>query len=181
MFDENGKFFKPERGSSPSPDHIMLSFCGDAKTEMAVSWRTDTETETGFVLFGEADSDEMTRVDSISDTKETDIDISRYHWVKLSGLKSGTKYRYTVGSETDRSEEFFFETEPENLDKFSFIIIADHQKGDPCHLPDYSCVGRMLRTALDRHPECRFIFTASTPAIKKISTGYFRSSQKPSG
>lgn len=160
MIDEKGNFYKPERGSSVNPDHVMLAFCGDPKTEMAVAWRTSTEVENGYVEYREPGSDKAARVESINEVKETDIDISRYHWVRLRGLKSGTKYCYTVGDETHRSEEFTFETEPENLDKFSFIIIADHQKGDPCHLPDYSCVGRMMKTALERHPECRFIFTA---------------------
>ena len=160
MKDEKGNFYKPERGSTASPDHIMLAFCGDAKTKMGVMWRTDAETEAGYVLFREEGSDCVARADALSEIKETDIDISRYNWAKLTGLKSGTKYVYTVGTDTNRSEEFTFETEPENLDKFSFIVIADHQKGDPCHLPDYSCVNRMLKTALNRHPECRFIFTA---------------------
>ena len=159
MKDENGNFYKPERGSGLYPDHIMLAFCGDAKTEMAVAWRTGTEIENGYIEYAKIGSDKIMTAQSISEIKETDIDISRYHWVRLSGLESGTKYSYTVGDSSHRSEEFTFETEPENLSKFSFIIIGDHQKGDPCHLPDYSCVGRMMRTALDRHPETRFIFT----------------------
>ena len=160
MKDENGNFYKPERGSTASPDHIMLAICGDAKSEMGVMWRTDAKTDAGYVLYHEVGSDNVMRADAVSEIKETDIDISRYNWAKLKGLKSGTKYSYSVGSDADRSEEFTFETEPESLDKFSFIIIGDHQKGDPCHLPDYSCVNRMLKTALNRHPECRFLFTA---------------------
>ncbi len=160
MIDEKGNFYKPERGSSPAPDHLMLSFCGDAKTEMAVTWRTSAEVDSGYVLYRKESDSEWIKAESTVRYKETDIDISNYHSVKLSGLTPGTKYVYTAGSDAFRSEEFSFETEAENTDKFSFIVIADHQKGDPCHLPDYSKVGAMLKDALERHPECRFIFTA---------------------
>ena len=37
MIDKNGNFYKPERGSTVNPDHIMLAFCGDAKKEMAIA------------------------------------------------------------------------------------------------------------------------------------------------
>ena len=160
MYDSNGNFYKPERGSTPAPDHIMIAFCGDPKSEIGVHWRTDADTENGFVLYREAQSEKWERTDAESLVKESDIDISRYYWAKLKGLKAGTKYVYTVGNEENRSEEFGFETEPESLDEFSFIIIADHQKGEPMHKPDYSMVGRMLKTALKRHPACKFIFTA---------------------
>lgn len=160
MYDSNGNFYKPERGSTPSPDHIMLAFCGDAKSEMSVIWRTSTDVKNGYILYRKENSTEWLKKDAVFETKETDIDISNYYSVRLGGLEAGTKYVYTVGSDDNRSDEFSFETEPENLDKFSFIVITDHQKGDPCHLPDYSMVGSMLRRALERHPGCRFIFTA---------------------
>lgn len=160
MLDKNGNFYKPERGSTPSPDHIMLSFFGDAKTSAAITWRTDESVCEGYILYSEASGGEKTKQAAVSKFFETDIDRSTYHWVRLEGLKPGTKYTYSVGDEKNRSEEFTFETEPEKLDKFSFIVIADHQKGSPLHLPDYSMVGEMLKSALKRHPECRFILTA---------------------
>ena len=160
MIDENGNFYKPERGSSAAPDHIMLSFCGNAKTEMAVTWRTSADVDSGYVLYRKSSTSDWIKAESTVRYKETDIDISNYHSVKLSGLEPGTEYVYTVGCDNHRSSEFSFETEAENTDKFSFIVITDHQKGDPCHLPDYSKVGSMLKTALKRHPDCKFIFTA---------------------
>ncbi len=160
MYDEHGNFYKPERGSGEYPDHIMLSFCGDPKTEMAVNWRTDAKITEGYILYRRESDAEWIKLESTVRYKETDIDISNYHSVKLTGLSAGTKYRYTVGDGAHRSDEFTFETEAESTDKFSFIVIADHQKGEPCHLPDYSVVGEMLRTAFKKHPEVKFIFTA---------------------
>ncbi len=159
MKDSNGNFYKPERGSAAAPDHIMLAFCGDAKTEMAVIWRTSTEISDGYILY-RTENGEQIKQNAEFQTKETDIDISNFWSVRLSGLKPGTKYFYSVGSEYHRSEEFTFETQPEECEKFSFIVIADHQKGHPCHTPDYSMVGDMLKNALKKHPDCRFIFTA---------------------
>lgn len=160
MTDKDGKFNKPERGSSPLPDHIMLSFWSDAKTSAAISWRTDENSGDSYILYRREGSADLMRQEAVTRFAETDIDRSNYHWVRLSGLEPGCKYCYTVGDDEHRSGEFTFETEPEKLDKFCFIVISDHQKGSPCHLPDYSMVGEMLKNALEKHPECRFIFTA---------------------
>lgn len=159
MIDKNGKFFKPERGSTPNPDHIMLSFCGNPKTEAAVIWRTSVEVDSGYINFKKENESDWQRHDAECRQKESDIDISNYHSVKLSGLEPGTRYVYTVGSDENRSDEFSFETEPENTGKFSFLVITDHQKGNPCRLPDYGKVGELLKDALRKHPECRFILT----------------------
>ena len=40
---------KPNRGSAPAPDHILLSICGDTKTTIAVSWRTDCSVTGGWI------------------------------------------------------------------------------------------------------------------------------------
>lgn len=150
---------KPARGSAPTPDHIMISFCGDSRRQMAVTWRTSVEVENGFVEYREAGSDEALRTPSVTDVFESDIDISRMHWAKLSGLKPGTKYCYTCGDEAHRSESFCFETQPDNLTKFSFIAISDYQKGEPHDLPDYSYLNRFLKKTLAEHPEARFILS----------------------
>ena len=44
---------KPARGSTPQPDHIMISIYGDAKTSMAVTWRTSTDVEYGYAEYRE--------------------------------------------------------------------------------------------------------------------------------
>lgn len=159
MYDENGNFYKPDRGSQPSPDHIMISFCGDPKSEMAVTWRTDLSAGDGYVLYGEKDA-ATERADAVCRVIESDIDISKFNTVRLKNLKAGTKYYYTCGDEKNRSEEFSFTTQEDNCGNFKFMVISDQQVGDPWEKPDYAPVTGMLNNALKRDPDIRFILTA---------------------
>lgn len=160
MYDENGQFYKPLHGSGPAPDHIMLSFSDDPHTTATVSWRTSTDIADGYLLFTPENGTETCRVDAVHTELESDIDRSRFYWAKAEGLTPGTRYRYTVGNDTHRSSSFTFETEPENLTSFRFLLISDHQKGNPHGDPDYSVVHKLLRFALEKYPDCRFILTA---------------------
>ncbi|NLA76988.1 MAG: hypothetical protein GX851_04035, partial [Clostridiales bacterium] len=149
---------KPVRGSTENPDHIMISINGDAKTSMAVTWRTCAEITEGYVEYHSGDG-VMKRVAAETEIFESDIDISSMFWAHLTGLQPGTKYFYTCGNKTHRSEEYFFTTEPEMLDKFKFICVSDQQKGEPHDCPDYSYFNRFIKGVLERHPDVRFILT----------------------
>ena len=129
---------KPARGSTPMPDHIMISISDDPKTTMSVTWRTSIDVKHGYVLVREDGANEQKRFDAETDVFESDIDISNMFWAKLTGLKPGTKYYYTCGDDNNRSEEYYFSTQPEGLNKFKFIAISDPQKGRPFYVPDYS-------------------------------------------
>ncbi len=159
MYDENGNFYKPDRSSSASPDHIMISFCGDPKTEMSISWRTDISAGDGYVLYGEKE-EVLKKADAVCRIIESDIDISRFNTVCLKNLKPGTVYYYTCGDDKNRSAEFSFTTQEENCGSFKFMVISDQQVGFPWEKPDYSPVTRMLKNALRRDPDIRFILTA---------------------
>ncbi len=150
---------KPIRGSQKQPDHIFISIADDAKTTMNITWRTCIDVNEGYVLYREDGSDTWLRCDAQTDVFESDIDISNMYWAKLKGLKAGTKYFYTCGDSENRSEEFYFETEPENLTKFKFICVSDQQKGDPHDCPDYSYFNHVLKETLRQHPDARFILT----------------------
>jgi len=156
---ESKDFVKPNHGSTPQPDHIMLSICGDAKTSMAVTWRTSIDVPSGYVEVYPENGGEKVRVEAITKEFKSDIDISNMHWAIIKNLKPGTRYRYTCGDDTHRSEEFSFETEPENLNKFKFLIITDHQNGTPHHDPQYEPIRKALHDAFSKHPDIRFILT----------------------
>lgn len=149
---------KPIRGSQPQPDHIFISIADDAKTTMNVTWRTSTDVKNGYVLYREDGTDEIKRTEADTEVFKSDIDISNMFWAKLTGLKPDTKYFYTCGDDSHRSDEFSFTTEPENLTKFKFICVSDQQKGG-CKCPDYSHFTEILKTVLAENPDTRFILT----------------------
>ncbi len=152
-------FKKPDRGSTPCPDHIMISFCGDPKTQMAVTWRTDTSADDGFVELTDPEGNK-TKIDAVCRIIESDIDISKFNTAIIKNLTPGSKYTYTCGDGKNRSSEFSFTTQQEHCDKFKFIVISDQQVGDPWPKPDYSPVKNMLEYALKKDPDIKFILTA---------------------
>ena len=150
---------KPIRGSSPAPDHIMVSINGDACTQMAVTWRTSTDTENGYVLYRAENEKEFSRCDAPHDLFVSDIDESHIFSVLLKGLKPDTKYYYTCGDDSHRSGEFYFSTSPENLTKFKFICVSDQQKNVPFDCPDYSYFQSFVKKILKENPDTRFVLT----------------------
>lgn len=150
---------KPVRGSTPQPDHIFISINGDAKTSMTVTWRTSIDVTEGYAEFREEGSTQTQRVQAAADVFESDIDISRMFWAKMSPLKPGTRYFYTCGNDEHRSEEYCFTTQPENLTKFKFLCVSDQQKGHPFGCPDYSHFNKIMKEMLVKHPDTAFILT----------------------
>ena len=150
---------KPPRGSMPQPDHIFISFNGDAKTSMAVTWRTSIDVTSGYALCRKDGTDEYMRYDADSDVFESDIDISNMFWARMTNLEQGTKYYYTVGNDEFRSDEFYFTTEEENAESFKFICVSDQQSGEPHDLPDYSGFNEFLNSVLAENPDTKFILT----------------------
>lgn len=151
--------FKPHRGSTPAPDHILLSLCGDSRNTIAISWRTDCSVQHGWITLRREDSPagDTQRFDALTRYFRSDIDESCLHTARPTGLHPGTRYYYTVGDDTHRSPEYSFQTEPENLTHYSFIVIADEQNTEPFSAPEYRPVRNLLELALKRCPEARFI------------------------
>ena len=147
------------RFATEKPDHIMLSISDNPETTMTVTWRSSTDVEAGYIEYYEKNGEKF-RKDAIVKPFKSDVNTSHIFWAKAENLKPGTKYYYTCGSENERSEEYFFTTQEENLTKFSFIAISDHQKDDDHYDPDYSALNKFLKDTLKKHPEARFILTA---------------------
>ncbi len=148
---------KPFRGSTKQPGHIMISLNGDAASCMAVTWRCCTDVTSGYVLYRQEGGD-WRRKEAVFEPFVSDIDESNVFWCHLTGLESNTKYYYTCGNDEYRSDEFSFSTSPENLSKFKFLCIADHQKGGH-EKPDYSWFNTYFKNVLKQHPDARFILT----------------------
>ncbi len=136
----------------------MVSIYGDAKTSMAVTWRTCTDISEGYVEYRE-ENGEILKTAAVSEVFESDIDISNLYWAHLEGLKPGTRYYYTCGDSENRSEEYSFVTQEENIKKFKFICVSDQQKGEPHDCPDYSYFNSFIKRIIKENPDTRFIVT----------------------
>ncbi len=147
------------RLATEKPDHIMLSISGDARYSMTVTWRMNKESKSGYVEYYEKDGDKNITAAIVKPFK-SDVDTSNIFFARIENLKAGTKYYYTCGDDKNRSEEFYFTTQEEELEKFSFIAISDHQKDNDHYDPDYSALNKFLKDTLSKHPEVRFILTA---------------------
>ncbi len=147
------------RFATEKPDHIMVSISGDAKTSMTITWRSSIDVTEGYVEYYEKGG-EKKRADAIVKPFKSDVNTSNIFWATPTDLKAGTRYYYTCGSNENRSEEFWFDTQEENLTKFRFIAISDHQKDDDHYNPDYSRLNRFLKDTLAKYPDVKFILTA---------------------
>ena len=150
---------KPVRGSTEKPDHIMISFYDDSRYSIAITWRTCAGIKSGYAEYHTADGKTMT-CEAESRPFTSDIDENIIHTARLKNLTPGTRYFYTCGDENNRSAEFSFETQSENTHKFTFLALADFQKGEPHDLPDYSYLGKFIKSILKEHPEIKFILSA---------------------
>ncbi|MCR5523838.1 MAG: metallophosphoesterase [Clostridia bacterium] len=147
------------RLATEKPDHIMVSISGDAKTSMTVSWRADRKTESGYLEYYEKNGCKF-RVNAVTKPFVSDVDTSSLFWACAKNLKPGTRYYYTCGNDLNRSEEYWFDTEEENLTKFRFLAISDHQKDNDHYNPDYSYLNKFLKRILSENEDLKFILTA---------------------
>ncbi|MGN0573608.1 MAG: fibronectin type III domain-containing protein [Acutalibacteraceae bacterium] len=147
------------RLATEKPDHIMVSISGDAKTSMTVTWRSSLEVKSGYIEYYEKGGEKKKAPATVKPFR-SDVNTSNIFWAKAENLKPGTRYYYTCGSNENRSEEYYFDTEEENLTKFKFIAISDHQKEDDHFNPDYSALNKFLKDVLKKHPDVKFILTA---------------------
>ncbi len=147
------------RLATEKPDHIMVSISGDAKTSMTVTWRSSLDVESGYIEYYEKGGEKKKAPATVKPFK-SDVNTSNIFWAKAENLKPGTRYYYTCGSDENRSDEYYFDTEEENLTKFKFIAISDHQKEDDHFNPDYSALNKFLKDVLKKHPDVKFILTA---------------------
>lgn len=147
------------RFATEKPDHIMVSISGDARTSMTVTWRSSIDVESGYLEYYEKDGEKM-QVSAIVKPFKSDVNTSNIFWATPQNLKPGTRYYYTCGSAENRSAEYYFETEAENVTKFKFIAISDHQKDTDHYNPDYNALNVFLKETLAKHPDIKFILTA---------------------
>ena len=147
------------------PDRIILTFKTDPATSQAVTWRTDgtvtvpvaqlalSEDGPGFdPLWGRGKFDPNKVRTHPAESRK--LAAATYHSVNFTGLRPKTKYVYRVGSETNWSEWFQFETASTHPEPFGFIYFGDAQNGIKSHW------SRVARGAYSEMPKARFIVHA---------------------
>ncbi len=111
--------FETPRNQGP-----YLTWSGDPKTSMTVSWTTAAPVASE-VLYGPADGEAKTEVTSNSPTQ--------CHHVRVEGLAPGTEYVYRVPALGEGMHSF--STAPEKPEPFSFAVYGDSRPfaGITCH------------------------------------------------
>ena len=149
------------RFATEKPDHIMVSFSGDPRTEMTVTWRQKKEIENGFCMLYESENaTQGKKVRAVRDIFKSDVNSSSIFFARLTDLEPGKRYYYTCGDDFNTSERFYFDTQPENLTHFRFLAISDHQKDTDHYNPSYAKLNKFLKKVLKENPDIKFILTA---------------------
>ena len=142
--------------ASSVPDRIILTFNGDPATSQAVTWRTDTLTQTGIAELKLA-SPHPGREDTALVIKAVNqlLPFSAfYHTATFSKLQPSTQYMYRVGNGQIWSEWFHFTTAAASFKPFSFIYLGDSQND---HKELWS---RAIRAAYSKAPQSAFMLHA---------------------
>jgi 3',5'-cyclic AMP phosphodiesterase CpdA len=122
------KIYRP----SPLPDRVNLTFIGDPRTSIAITWRTDPSVSAACIEIGPAPDgpqlEEVTRrLPAQTEPFECKAGKAHYHSVSLTDLQPGTVYAYRVGDGKNWSEYFQFRTAPAQDAPFSFVYFGDAQ------------------------------------------------------
>ena len=141
-------------------NRIAISICGNPETQIGLSWYTPN---TGDITYGndvelfKASTMELVDIDYEVDTGEAEYDEdSMYHQTVLSGLESGTEYRFRIGDKASNqwSDYGSFKTASENMSEFSFIAVTDTQSE---HLADAYFSTATFKKALEVVEDSAFI------------------------
>lgn len=120
-------------------NRIAISFHGDSKTQIGLSWYTPN---TGDEFYGndveviDAATMEQVAIEYEVDTGKAEYDSdSMYHQTVIKGLNPGKTYYFRVGDEAAKqwSEYGSFKTSSSDIEEFRFIAVTDTQSA---HLPD---------------------------------------------
>ncbi len=116
-----------------TPDRIVLTWDGDPARSICVTWRTSAEVEEGWGQIAPAGpgptfTKHAVQVKAISQLVHTDQGVVKYHTVRFSDLKPGTKYAYRVGDGAEHWSEWnHFRTAQDGPAPFSFVYFGDAQ------------------------------------------------------
>jgi hypothetical protein len=116
-------------GAEPTPRNVHLSFVGDPKTTMTVTWATDVATRGTVVEWGaDASYGHTTKgywLAYATDLNGTDPPSVGVHQTFLCGLEAGSTYHYRVGTPGHMSDDFTFATAPGDGRAVRVLVAGD--------------------------------------------------------
>lgn len=132
----------PDYPAGRTPDHVLLTWQGDPKTEAAVTWRTLPGVHESIIEWGELASPSEEAPPSVSRALgrsrflQTNLGPLRSHAAELTGLRPETTYAYRVGDGTPEgwSRWFTFRTAPGRTVPFTFGVIGEIHEGRSPHM-----------------------------------------------
>lgn len=154
-----GRVWKTHEVSSPRPDQVVISFGADPTSELSFSWRTGPEVKAGAVRLRPAGGGVERHVVATSEPVSlpdllNDPLILR-HKARVSGLKAGQAYEYSLGSEQPAQWTRWetVRTVPASASKVSLLYMGDPQ----CGLEGW---GKLLAAAYRRRPDAQALLIA---------------------
>lgn len=121
-------------------DQVRLSWQGDPKTTMTVTWRTQENQSAPKVQYGPTNAYGS---EATGTSQSAVVDGYFYHTVELTGLTPGTQYHYRVSGEAGTwSEDLTFRTAPSGPVDFTFTAFGDN--GIPANARPFSDTAKDL-------------------------------------
>lgn len=145
--------------ASTYPDRIFRNITEDPSSSVAISWRTDADTQENYIeILPVVSNPELTknamRQKATTEPFELHAIKANYHSALIKNLSPNTQYMYRVGNGDHWSEWLHISTAGKTGDKFSFIYLGDVQLGIRTYWP------RVVREAFIKNPDARLIMYA---------------------
>jgi len=157
-------------GAAPQPFQVHLGLAGDARSSIAIVWRTDDATTATQARFGVAGGALEHTVDGITfryDSGEaSNHEMLRIHEVHVCGLAPDTEYEYQVGGGDVFSAPHRFRTAPDVVahpDAEVVVAYFGDSRGG------YDVLGRVTAEVTERSPDL-LVVTGDL-----VTAGYYQS------
>jgi hypothetical protein len=155
---------KQQHRPTPLPDRVVLTWSGDPRHSIDVTWRTDPSVGATVAELARADSlvgnmkdgrvPHAQRVEGSHEPFESDLGNFINHSVRFEGLEPATMYAYRVGDGANWSEWFQFRTAADANEPFTFVYFGDAQNAVR------SLWSRVVREANQHAPRAAFMLHA---------------------